>query len=130
MILRGLKSRGVCAIIISVLIQILKSKIHMATVTATLLNYEGSIAIDAALLKAAGLTPGEKVHVLNFNNGNRFETYTIIGEKGEISLRGPAARLGKKGDRVIILSYGLEEQKKAEKFRPKIIHVNGRNERK
>ena len=114
----------------SVFIQILKSKIHMATITATLLNYEGSIAIDSALLDAAGFAVGEKVHVLNFNNGNRFETYTITGEKGEISLRGPAARLGKKGDRVIILSYGLEEQKKAGKVRPKIIHVNGRNERK
>ena len=112
------------------LIQILKSKIHMATITDTLLHYEGSIAIDAKLLKAAGLTAGEKVHILNFNNGNRFETYTIVGEKGELSLRGPAARLGKKGDKVIILSYGLEEQKKAEKFKPKIVHVNERNEKK
>ncbi|MBN3033015.1 MAG: aspartate 1-decarboxylase [Candidatus Saganbacteria bacterium] len=112
------------------LVQILKSKIHMATVTDTLLHYEGSIAIDSALLKAAGFAPGEKVHVLNFNNGNRFETYVIQGEKGEISLRGPAARLGKIGDKVIILSYGLEEQKKAGKFRPKIVHVNERNEKK
>lgn len=100
----------------------------MATITDTLLNYEGSIAIDARLLKAAGFVPGEKVHILNFNNGNRFETYTILGEKGEISLRGPAARLGKRGDKVIILSYGLEEQKKAGKLRPKIVHVDGRNE--
>ena len=129
MLRRGLKSRGLCAIIFSVLIQVLKSKVHMATITSTLLNYEGSIAIDAALLKAAGLAPGEKVHVLNFNNGNRFETYTIVGEKGEISLRGPAARLGRKGDKIIILSYGLEEQKKALKFKPRIIHVNGRNEK-
>ena len=102
----------------------------MATITDTLLHYEGSIAIDTALMKASGLTVGEKVHVLNFNNGNRFETYTIGGEKGEISLRGPAARLGKKGDKVIILSYGLAEQKKAGQFRPKIIHVNERNEKK
>lgn len=110
-----------------VLVQILKSKIHMATVTDTYLNYEGSIAIGAALLKAAGLAVGEKVHVLNFNNGNRFETYTIEGKKGEISLRGPAARLGKKGDKVIILSYGLIEEKKASTIRPKIVHVDGRN---
>lgn len=99
----------------------------MATVTDTLLNYQGSIAVDRALLKAAGIVPGEKVHVLNFNNGNRFETYTISGKKGEISLRGPAARLGKKGDRVIILAYGLEDQKKAARIKPKIIFVDGRN---
>jgi aspartate 1-decarboxylase len=111
-----------------VLIQILKSKIHMATITDTLLNYEGSIAIDQRLLKASGLAPGEKVHILNFNNGNRFETYTILGEKGEVSLRGPAARLGRKGDKIIILSYGLELEKKAAKFRPKIVHVDGKNE--
>ncbi len=109
------------------LISILKSKIHMATVTDTLLNYVGSIAIDPALLRAAGLIPGEKVHVLNFNNGNRFETYTISGKKGEISLRGPAAKLGRKGDRVIILAYGMEEQKKAAKVKPKIVFVDDRN---
>jgi len=109
------------------LITVIKSKIHMATVTDTLLNYEGSIAVDPALLKAAGLLPGEKVHVLNFNNGSRFETYTIIGKKGEISLRGPAAKLGKRGDKVIILSYGHIDQNKAKKFKPKIIFVNGRN---
>jgi aspartate 1-decarboxylase len=100
----------------------------MATITDTLLNYEGSIAIDPKLLKAAGLIPGEKVHVLNFNNGNRFETYTITGKKGEISLRGPAARLGKKGQKVIILSYGMAGPKEAVKLKPKIVHVNERNE--
>lgn len=110
------------------LIAILKSKIHMATITGTLLNYEGSIAVDPALLKAAAIVPGEKVHVLNFNNGSRFETYTIEGKKGEVSLRGPAARLGKKGDKVIILSYGLEDQRKTGKIKPKIIHVDGRNQ--
>jgi len=110
------------------LISVFKSKIHMATITDTLLNYEGSIAIDPKLLKAAGLIPGEKVHVLNFNNGNRFETYTIIGKKGEISLRGPAAKLGNKGEKVIILSYGMAEPKEAKKIKPKIVHVNERNE--
>ncbi|MCU0641891.1 MAG: aspartate 1-decarboxylase [Candidatus Margulisbacteria bacterium] len=109
------------------LISVFKSKIHMATITSTLLHYEGSIAIDPVLLKAAGLIPGEKVHVLNFDNGNRLETYTIVGEKGEISLRGPAAKMGKKGQKVIILAYGLEDQKKAGKIRPKIVHVDGRN---
>lgn len=100
----------------------------MATITSTLVNYEGSIAIDPVLLNAAGLIPGEKVHVLNFDNGERFETYTIIGEKGEISLRGPAARLGKKGHKVIILSYGIVEQEKASKIPPKIVHPNAKNE--
>ena len=112
------------------LITVLKSKIHMATITDTLLNYEGSIAIDPALLKSAGLVPGEKVHVLNFHNGNRFETYTILGDTGEISLRGPAARLGRRGEKVIILSYGLVDEKKAKKIRPKIVHVDGRNKKK
>ncbi len=110
------------------LISILKSKIHMATVTDTLLNYEGSIAIDPVLLKAAGLLPGEKVHVLNFENGSRLETYTIIGKKGEISLRGPAARHGKVGDRVIILAYALATPAEVKKLKPKIIHVNEKNQ--
>ena len=112
------------------LITVLKSKIHMATITDTLLHYEGSIAIDPALLKAARIFPGEKVHVLNFNNGNRFETYTISGEKGEISLRGPAARMGKKGDKIIIITYGHIDEKKAAKYTPKIVHVNERNEKR
>lgn len=112
------------------LIHVLKSKIHMAVITDTLLNYEGSIAIDPKLLKASGIVPGEKVHVLNFNNGNRFETYTILGEAGEISLRGPAARLGKRGDRIIILTYGLIEENKAAKYRAKIVHVDGKNKKK
>jgi len=109
------------------LITVLKSKIHMATITDTLLNYQGSIAVDPKLLKAAGLIPGEKVHVLNFNNGQRFETYTISGKTGEISLRGPAAKLGKKGDRVILLAYGLIEEKQAAKFKAKIILVDKKN---
>ncbi|MFA5112701.1 MAG: aspartate 1-decarboxylase [Candidatus Margulisiibacteriota bacterium] len=109
------------------LISVLKSKIHMATITSTLLNYEGSIAVDPLLLKASGLIAGEKVHVLNFDNGKRFETYIIIGKKGEISLRGPAAKMGKKGQKVIILSYGFAEQRKAGKIKPQIVHVDGRN---
>jgi aspartate 1-decarboxylase len=110
------------------LISILKSKIHMATITDTLHNYQGSIAIDPELLDAAGLVPGEKVHVLNSDNGNRFETYTIAGQKGEISLRGPAARLGKKGEKVIVLSYGLAEPKEVKNFKPQIVFVNEKNE--
>lgn len=110
------------------LITILKSKIHMATITDTLLHYEGSIGIDKTLMDASGLIAGEKVQVLNFNNGNRFETYVIEGKKGEISLRGPAAKLGEKGEKVIIIAYGHAEQKEAKKIKPRILLVNGKNE--
>ena len=82
------------------------------------------------LIKAAGLVPGEKVAVLNFNNSNRFETYVIEGQKGEISLRGPAAKLGKKGDKVVIIAYCLMEPEEARKFKPRIVLVNDRNELK
>ena len=109
------------------LIFVLKSKIHMATITDTQLHYEGSIGIDKDLIAAAGLTAGEKVQVLNFNNGQRFETYVIEGGKGEISLRGPAARLGKKGEKLIILAYGLAEEKEAKTFKPRIIKVDDNN---
>ena len=107
---------------------ILKGKVHMATITGALLNYEGSIAVDPRLLKAAGIIAGEKVHVLNFNNGQRFETYTINGRPGEISLRGPAAKLGRKGDKVIIIAYALASEKEAKGHRPKIVHVDGKNQ--
>jgi aspartate 1-decarboxylase len=110
------------------LITILKSKIHMATVTDTQHYYEGSIGIDKELIEAAGLVEGEKVQILNFNNSNRFETYVIEGGKGQVSLRGPAAKLGKKGDKVIILAYGHAEQAEAKKIKPKIVFVNERNE--
>lgn len=110
------------------LITILKSKIHMATITDTQPYYEGSIGIDKDLMEAAGLVAGEKVSVLNFNNSNRFETYVIEGGKGEISLRGPAAKLGKKGDKVVIIAYGHVEQAETKKFKPKIVLVNERNE--
>jgi aspartate 1-decarboxylase len=109
------------------LLTILKSKIHMATVTSCELYYQGSIAVDPKLLKAAGFYPHEKVAVLNFYNGQRFETYVIEGKTGEVGLRGPAARLGKKGDRVIILSYALMTPKEAKKFKPNIIRLDDRN---
>jgi aspartate 1-decarboxylase len=111
----------------NMLISMLKSKIHIATVTDTELLYEGSIAIDKELIEAAGLIIGEKVHVLNFNNSNRFETYVIEGGKGEISLKGPAAKLGKKGDKVIIIAYGHLGPDEAKSFQPKIVHVDNRN---
>ena len=100
----------------------------MATITDTQPYYEGSIGIDKVLMQAAGLIPGEKVHVLNFNNSNRFETYCIEGHKGEISLRGPAAKLGKKGDKVVIVAYVLADENEAKAVKPKVILVDDRNE--
>jgi len=110
------------------LITVLKSKIHLATITDTQLHYQGSIGIGKELMEASGLIAGEKVHVLNFDNGQRFETYVIEGEKGEISLRGPAARLGKIGEKVILLAYGHIDQNEAKEFKPKIVFVNEKNE--
>ena len=90
-------------------IEVLKSKIGHATITKAELHYEGSITIDTDLIKAAGLIPGEKVHVLNENTGSRIETYVIAGKpgSGEICLNGPAARTGFVGDMLIILSYAF-----------------------
>jgi aspartate 1-decarboxylase len=110
------------------LISVVKSKIHMATITDTQPDYQGSIGIDKDLIEGSGLIAGEKVHVLNANNANRFETYVIEGKKGEISLRGPAAKLGGKGDQVVIIAYGLVEQSEGNKVKPKIILVNKDNE--
>ena len=110
-------------------IEVLKSKIGHASVTQAELHYEGSITIDADLIKAAGMMPGEKVHVLNENTGSRIETYIIAGApgSGEICLNGPAARHGYIGDRLIILSYGLAEAGEAKRVRPKIIYLNEHN---
>ncbi len=109
------------------LIQILRAKIHRATVTGAELDYEGSLAVDPRLLKAAGMLVGEKVHVVNVNNGNRFETYLIKGKAGEVCLNGPAARLGLKGDKVIVISYGLAEPREAAKFQPTLVFVTEKN---
>ena len=100
-----------------------KSKLHRAVVTDANLNYEGSITIDEALLEAADMLPFERVQVVNLNNGTRFETYIILGERGSraICLNGPAARLGEVGDRVIVLSYAMMSDEEARTIRPKII---------
>lgn len=110
-------------------IEVLKSKIGHATVTKAELHYEGSITIDSTVLKAAGLIPGEKVHVLNENTGTRLETYTIAGKpgSGEICLNGPAARLGYVGDKLIILSYALAEVNEAKRVVPTIVYLNDKN---
>ncbi len=108
---------------------ILKSKIHQATVTEANLRYEGSITIDEELMKAADLIPGEKVHLLNLNNGSRIETYAVPGlpGSGTICLNGAAARWAQVGDQVIILSYGLMEEEEARTFQPKIVFVDSSN---
>ena len=110
-------------------IEVLKSKIGHATITQAELHYEGSITIDSDILKAVGMIPGEKVHVLNENNGNRLETYVIAGNpaSGVICLNGPAARHGYVGDRLIILSYGLAEAEEARRFVPKIVYLDAKN---
>ncbi len=107
----------------------LKSKIHRATVTDANINYEGSITIDRDLMDAADMLPYEQVHVLNINNGARFTTYIIEGErgKGDICLNGAAARLAVKGDLVIILTYTQVPEDGLKDYRPKVVHVNEKN---
>ena len=106
-----------------------KSKIHRATVTGADLNYVGSITIDPVLMEAADLMEYEQVHVVNINNGARFETYVIPGEPGagEICLNGAAARLAHPGDRVIVISYAQYSEAELEKYRPVFIFVDEQN---
>ena len=108
----------------------LKSKIHRATVTDCDLHYAGSITLDAELMSSADLLPGELVHVLDIDNGDRFETYVIEGTpgSGEVRLNGAAARLVHRGDRVIIVSYGVYDEDELESHEPRVVHVDERNE--
>jgi len=110
----------------------LKSKIHGATLTGTELDYEGSITIDQNLLEQADILPGEQVHVLNINNGQRFITYTIAAprDSGTILLNGPAARLGTVGDKVIIISYIQISAEKAKELQTNKIFVDEKNKAK
>ena len=105
------------------LIEVLKSKIHCARVTEANLNYMGSITIDEDLMDAANLIAGEKVAIVNNNNGERFETYIIKGERGSgcICLNGAAARKVQVGDIVIIMSYALMDFEEAKRFQPSVI---------
>jgi len=111
------------------LIEFCKSKIAHGFITEAELFYEGSITVDEDLIKAADILPGEKVEVLNINNGNRFSTYVIVGPagSGKICLNGPAARLGLVGDQVIILSYALMEPQEAKGRTTKIIYLDENN---
>ncbi len=107
-------------------IEVVKSKIHRVTVTGADLNYIGSITIDETLMEASNIIEGEKVHIVNINNGERLETYAIKGTRnsGEITLNGPAARKVQKGDVIIIIAYASMEFEKAKAFNPAIIFPN------
>ena len=107
-------------------IQVVKSKIHRVKVTDADLNYIGSVTIDEALMEAANIIEGEKVSIVNVNNGERLETYVIKGNKnsGEISLNGPAARKVQKGDIIIIMSYATMDFEKAKTFKPWLVFPN------
>lgn len=107
-------------------IQVVKSKIHRVTVTGADLNYIGSITIDEALMDASNIVEGEKVSIVNINNGERLETYAIKGNRnsGEITLNGPAARKVQRGDIIIIISYGILDFEEAKSFRPTLVFPN------
>ena len=107
----------------------LKSKVHRATVTASDLDYVGSITLDPDLLEAADILEHELVHVLDINNGNRFETYTIAGERGsrELCINGAAARLVHTGDKVIVVSYAEYEEAELAGYEPRVVHVDADN---
>lgn len=111
------------------LIEVLKSKIHRVTVSDAKLYYIGSITLDKLLIDAANLVTGEKVQVVNINNGERFETYVIEGKSGsgEVTLNGPAARKVQKGDVIIIISYAQMELEAAKIFNPTLIFPNEKN---
>jgi aspartate 1-decarboxylase len=107
-------------------IEVVKSKIHRVKVTGADLQYIGSVTIDEDLMDAANIISGEKVQIVNINNGERLETYAITGPRksGEITLNGPAARKVAKGDIIIIISYGIMDFEEAKSFKPSLIFPN------
>jgi aspartate 1-decarboxylase len=107
-------------------IEVVKSKIHRVKITGSDLNYIGSITLDEDLMDAANIIEGERVYIVNVNNGERFSTYVIKGERksGDVVLNGPAARRVAKGDIIIIISYASLEFEEAKKFKPTIIFPN------
>jgi aspartate 1-decarboxylase len=108
----------------------LKSKIHRATVTGSDLHYVGSITVDQDLLDAADIRAHEQVHVVDVDNGARFETYTIAGARGtgDIKINGAAARLVHTGDTVIVISYAEYDERELETYEPRVVHVNSENQ--
>lgn len=109
--------------------EMLYGKIHRATVTDANLNYVGSITIDKELMNASGLVVGQKVEIVNINNGERFSTYVIEGEAGkkEICLNGAAARKAQVGDRIIIIAYASMSEEERKKFKPHVVLVDENN---
>ena len=108
----------------------LKSKIHRATVTDCDLHYVGSITVDPDLLEAADIRPHEQVHVVDVDNGARFETYTIPGERGsrQMQVNGAAARLVHQGDTIIVISYATYEEAELDDYAPRVVHVDRDND--
>ena len=108
------------------LITVMRSKLHRLTVTEADLNYVGSISLDSDLMDAANLVEGEKVQIVNVNNGERLDTYTIKGERGsgQVCLNGPAARRCQPGDIIIVIAYGMMTIEEAKKFTPTVVFPN------
>ena len=108
---------------------VLKSKVHRATITETELDYSGSLTLDSDIMAAADILPFERVLVVNFNNGVRFETYIIVGEKGSgtVCLNGPAARLGMPGDIVTVMSFTAVADAEVPQIKPRTVHVDEHN---
>jgi aspartate 1-decarboxylase len=107
----------------------LKSKIHRCRITGSDLNYVGSITVDEDLLEAADIREHEQVHVVDVDNGARFETYTIAGQRGsgEIKVNGAAARLVHTGDTVIVISYASYDERELDAYEPRVVHVDAGN---
>jgi aspartate 1-decarboxylase len=110
--------------------QMFKSKLHRATVTDADLNYEGSVTIDKDLLEASGIVEYEKVDIWNITNGARFSTYVLEGRRGsgEICLNGAAARLVQVGDRVIIATFAMYDEKELENYKPTVVQLDEKNQ--
>lgn len=110
--------------------QILHGKIHGATVTDARIDYQGSITIDSKLLEAADILPGEKVLIANLTNASRIESYAMAGKpgSGEVCLNGGAAQYGKRGDKVIIMTFAVFSDDEIKRHKPRIIHVTAKNE--
>jgi len=110
-------------------IEMLYSKIHRATVTDANLNYVGSITIDEELMQAAKMKVGQKVEILNINNGERFSTYIILGERGkrDMCLNGAAARKVHKGDKIIVVAYASYKEKELKKYKPTVVILDNDN---
>ncbi len=105
----------------------MKSKIHRATVTGADLTYVGSITLAPQLMRLADIREHEQVHVLDIDNGSRFETYVIAGGPGDVVLNGAAARLVHTGDRIIVISYATYDEQELEHYAPRVVHVDSRN---